>query len=531
MKSYTDKNQEKTKRVADGISMPKHTGEAAIQCVDNRTAAVAQHEMAEAINTSPKQAAQGQQLHSLFGNTAQMQPLAEDKLQMKTASNVMQKTGPEKDELLQGEFGTAPIQREPNAKPNNTGLPDNLKAGIENLSGFSMEDVKVHYNSPKPFQLQAHAYAQGTDIHVAPGQEQHLPHESWHVVQQKQGRVKSTKQLKGNVYVNDDSGLEKEADIMGAKAYQSPKSLSSENVNRSKSTANVVNPGNTVQMAGHSGVMIFSNNGRLLKRVEINEAKQFTRIMEKQNDDNVAISTPALSTFPMIYRVEEKVFGTVGGLLKGNYNEQGDDEKKWVKKHENGDSYVEMESLGGVGIDVLDFKIGTVTAHSPELQGNYGKTEENANEKVRRMASVDTNSETAEFGLRDSDNLKNNLRKGFARWRGNFRSTLDAVDQRLKVSGPYPDDAQVFQDLESIHAYLAASNVVYIASSLVMKWTTDRARSNEDKIVLIDLAHPVPEGMEGFEEIKAGMLLGIMNLHAMLGGEERSADWDSFEEE
>lgn len=99
-------------------------------------------------------------------------------------------------------------------KPNNTGLPDNLKTGIENLSGYSMDDVKVHYNSDKPAQLQALAYTQGTDIHVAPGQEKHLPHEAWHVVQQKQGRVQPTMQLQG-VNVNDNEGLEKEADVMG----------------------------------------------------------------------------------------------------------------------------------------------------------------------------------------------------------------------------------------------------------------------------------------------------------------------------
>jgi hypothetical protein len=103
---------------------------------------------------------------------------------------------------------------------NNTGLPDNLKSGIENLSGYSMNDVKVHYNSDKPAQLNAHAYAQGNQIHLASGQEKHLAHEAWHVVQQKQGRVQPTKQLKGKVAVNDDAGLEKEADIMGAKALQ-----------------------------------------------------------------------------------------------------------------------------------------------------------------------------------------------------------------------------------------------------------------------------------------------------------------------
>lgn len=105
-------------------------------------------------------------------------------------------------------------------KENNTGLPDNLKSGIENLSGVSMDDVKVHRNSDKPAQLNAHAYAQGTDIHLGAGQEKHLPHEAWHVVQQKQGRVQPTKQLKDKVNVNDDSKLEKEADIMGNKALQ-----------------------------------------------------------------------------------------------------------------------------------------------------------------------------------------------------------------------------------------------------------------------------------------------------------------------
>lgn len=102
-------------------------------------------------------------------------------------------------------------------KPNNTGLPDNLKSGVENLSGFSMDDVKVHYNSDKPAQLNALAYAQGTDIHVAPGQEKHLPHEAWHVVQQKQGRVQPVIQLQGT---NVNNNEEKEADVMGEKVLQ-----------------------------------------------------------------------------------------------------------------------------------------------------------------------------------------------------------------------------------------------------------------------------------------------------------------------
>jgi hypothetical protein len=131
----------------------------------------------------------------------------------------------EEDEPLQKQpFQLAKISSpaQTNARPNQTGMPDNLKAGVEALSGIAMDDVKVHYNSDKPAQLQALAYAQGTDIHIAPGQEKHLPHEAWHVVQQKQGRVRPTMQMKGGVAVNDDKGLESEADVMGEKAMKKP---------------------------------------------------------------------------------------------------------------------------------------------------------------------------------------------------------------------------------------------------------------------------------------------------------------------
>ncbi|WP_025146694.1 DUF4157 domain-containing protein [Pedobacter jeongneungensis] len=128
-----------------------------------------------------------------------------------------------------------PVQK----KGTGTGLPDNLKNGIENLSGLSMDDVNVHYNSNQPAQLQAHAYAQGTDIHIAAGQEKHLPHEAWHVVQQKQGKVKPTLQLKGTVNVNDDKGLEDEADIMGAKAMSTAHQIENHPVQLAKNIAGV----------------------------------------------------------------------------------------------------------------------------------------------------------------------------------------------------------------------------------------------------------------------------------------------------
>ena len=161
----------------------------------------------------------------------------EEPLQGKLVTTQRQTTE-EEDEPLQGRFETAQRQgvedeelqmkaddpgpgatgsRVPTAA-NRTGLPDGLKTGIESLSGMAIDHVQVHYNSAQPAQLNALAYTQGSDIHVAPGQEQHLPHEAWHVVQQAQGRVQPTMQMKDGVPVNDDAGLEHEADVMGAKA-------------------------------------------------------------------------------------------------------------------------------------------------------------------------------------------------------------------------------------------------------------------------------------------------------------------------
>jgi Domain of unknown function (DUF4157) len=164
-------------------------------------------QLAESINRSP----QVQSQMALSEQLNQGGPLVQTKGKLdekKLAQGKFEKT-PNPAQL---ESGDAP-------PPNRTGLPDGLKSGIESLSGVSMDNVKVHYNSSHPAQLNALAYAQGRDIHVAPGQERHLPHEAWHVVQQSQGRVQATTQMAG-VQVNDSTALENEADVMGAHALR-----------------------------------------------------------------------------------------------------------------------------------------------------------------------------------------------------------------------------------------------------------------------------------------------------------------------
>ncbi|WP_292996413.1 DUF4157 domain-containing protein [Nitrosomonas sp.] len=202
--------------------------------VDNRESTAAQRQMITTMANSPQAIAQrqmSQQMHSSSRVLAQRKLFSGESVQRVEEDESLQKKSEpiqrvEEEELQKKAATDSPAQLkeqssvQTNNTANNTGLPDNLKTGIESLSGMSMDSVRVHYNSSQPAQLNALAYAQGTDIHVAPGQEQHLPHEAWHVVQQAQGRVQPTMQMKDGVPVNDDQGLEREADVMGAKAVQ-----------------------------------------------------------------------------------------------------------------------------------------------------------------------------------------------------------------------------------------------------------------------------------------------------------------------
>ncbi len=260
MNTHADKASEtKSTSMANGSPKRQPNGRRSVQLADNRSEATALMKIQELANDSP-QVSQLRALQQLANNSPQvsqlrsLQQLANNSPQAKQASQLQaladatsplpikqkiangisqlaQESEEEEEEPIQAKYET--VQRQPNAtdgkpRPNNTGLPDNLKSGIEALSGLSLDHVRVHYNSAQPAQLNALAYAQGSDIHLAPGQEQHLPHEAWHIVQQAQGRVQPTMQIQDGVPVNDDAGLEREADLMGANAYaigeRSPKS-------------------------------------------------------------------------------------------------------------------------------------------------------------------------------------------------------------------------------------------------------------------------------------------------------------------
>ncbi|MEK0313972.1 eCIS core domain-containing protein [Cohnella sp. 56] len=109
-------------------------------------------------------------------------------------------------------------------------LPLDVQAKMEKAMGADFSNVNVHTNSSQASAAGALAYAQGNDIHFAPGQydpdtqngQKMIGHELAHVVQQREGRVLPTTQLKSGLRINDDPALEKEADAMGERAAAIP---------------------------------------------------------------------------------------------------------------------------------------------------------------------------------------------------------------------------------------------------------------------------------------------------------------------
>ncbi len=318
MNTYTDKTKKnKIQSEVNDNSRKQNVSQSTFQLVDNRSEAVAQRKLQEMANNSPR----AMQLKS-FQDTANNSPQAKQAAHLQAAVN------------NRSAKQQQPVQK----KENNTGLPDTLKSGVENLSGYSMDDVKVHYNSSKPAQLNAHAYAQGSDIHLASGQEKHLPHEAWHVVQQKQGRVKPTMQMKGGTDINDDEGLEKEADDMGVLSLKSlDSSLSVINIKNSASDTITAQRNVNIKIRSRSALKAYEKIHKLFAQTQAFKWAESNTILdinicEKKGKPEDEDAMDAHGTTLLTYK---DVGLSVGSLIK-NYKTIGQDVNRLkgrVKEH------------------------------------------------------------------------------------------------------------------------------------------------------------------------------------------------------
>ncbi len=129
-----------------------------------------------------------------------------------------------------------------------SGMPSDTLSHMSSSFGKDFSDVNIHQGSQSAVDAGALAYTQGNNIHFAPGQydpssqsgQELLGHELTHVVQQREGRVQANNEVNG-MPLNDDKGLEQEADQIGAQVAQRQKiSNNSENLVQSNSLSNIV---------------------------------------------------------------------------------------------------------------------------------------------------------------------------------------------------------------------------------------------------------------------------------------------------
>lgn len=130
------------------------------------------------------------------------------------------------NQAVQRMLSRTPLQKSENlSSGSGRSLPDSVQAKMEKAFHTDFSEVQIHPESSVASQIGAVAFAQGNDIHFAPGTyqpetqsgQQLLGHELTHVVQQRQGRVKANVP-DASLPINDDPSLEAEADRYGSLA-------------------------------------------------------------------------------------------------------------------------------------------------------------------------------------------------------------------------------------------------------------------------------------------------------------------------
>jgi hypothetical protein len=107
----------------------------------------------------------------------------------------------------------------------------NNEPGVAHMTGLSPIP-------PLP-QLQAQPYTQAQDLNIAPVQDINLLHEAWHVVQQKQVRVKPAMQMTGET-INDKEWLERDATRVGRDGSQMKEQMGKRKENMSRAITDTI---------------------------------------------------------------------------------------------------------------------------------------------------------------------------------------------------------------------------------------------------------------------------------------------------
>lgn len=284
-------------------------------------------------------------------------------------------------------------ERNVDATSSGAALPEEIRAKMEDVLGMDFSAVRVH-EGPQAASVGALAFTRGTDIFFAPGQYQPqsqrgqelLGHELTHVRQQASGVVGTSRDA-GGVSINDDAGLEREADIMGAQAARSTGTTQNHRVrDRSSHILSARAP----------------NTGDHIQRKIVNNSA--TTIYYKPEQGNAALAVPEKSALDVdidgvathkhkdrAYKVVDGTDATVdengdvdrdsGGISSaiGNLFIGGWKDEDWLKKLQEKNDHG-WDSLFDAACKIEEPTPATVdkSATTKKRDGPRGKTYQNA---------------------------------------------------------------------------------------------------------------------------------------------------------
>lgn len=129
-------------------------------------------------------------------------------------------------ERAEGSFFSPATEPTPVQLKKNENLPEDLQTNMEHSLGHDFSNVNIQKDSQEAADMHARAFTKGDSVHFARGEfDPHseqgknlIGHEFTHVAQQRSGAVQPTRIMGKGLQLNDNQGLEHEADHFGRKA-------------------------------------------------------------------------------------------------------------------------------------------------------------------------------------------------------------------------------------------------------------------------------------------------------------------------
>ncbi len=337
-------------------------------------------------------------------------------------------------------------------------MPSTVQAKMETSFGKDFSDVSIHKNSTQSIDLNALAYTQGSNIHFAPGQynpesqkgQELLGHELTHVVQQDEGRVQPTVQKKG-IGINDDEGLEKEADEMGEKAARGI-------VQSSKSASQSTEPAGSIVQKQAANDSLKVDKGQITFDAEGNNDSQSKYYSRRAHWPGGPSGVTIGRGYDLAHRGSKQLikdeFTSIGidySKFSGAIGLQGEEAKEWLDDHKDSlpeISLEQQEKLFNLSYTSIENDVKRISAKTDVVE-KYGEVNFDKLDPTIRDIIVDLRFRGDYYGTTrkyvQEPMVKNDLQalykvmKDKSKWKNvpedRFNRRVKAIEAALGING------------------------------------------------------------------------------------------------